>query len=378
MSIAQLPSRHLIIVGAIIALALLSSVTASLPAEQAPALFFRHQVAPVEGGTVEDVAVVGGYAYLAQGPAGLRILDLSSSPPGYLSYAGATPLRSVTAHQGHLYAVAASGDLVVYALTDPTAPEDVGSLALGLTGKLAVAGNLAFGATETQLRVLDLADPADPQAVGGLDLPGIQALAAEGTTVYLATCCASGESGRAVAVSAANPQSPQILDSLVFPTGDVSYGQSTIGLGPGVIYVAGGGCADLCVGGLHIISRANPQDLAEVGLHNMSVRRETRAFSPPRSLTADGALVFLALDVCRFTCTHTGVEVVNAQTAGAPRSRSYTAYPRSVRGSGFDEVGDGARQPLLVGAQLYIPFGSRGLVIFERGYFRTTLPLLAG
>ncbi len=85
-------------------------------------------------GTAEGVAIGSGHAYVADGQAGLRVVDVS----------------------------------------DPTAPTVVGALDTpGYAYALAVTGSHAFVADGSSgLRIIDVADPAAPTLVGTHDMPG--------------------------------------------------------------------------------------------------------------------------------------------------------------------------------------------------------------
>jgi hypothetical protein len=86
-------------------------------------------------GTAEGVAIVSGLAYVADGQAGLQVIDVS----------------------------------------DPTAPTVVGALDTpGYAYALAVIGSHAFVADGSSgLRIIDVADPAAPTLVGTYDTPGL-------------------------------------------------------------------------------------------------------------------------------------------------------------------------------------------------------------
>jgi hypothetical protein len=339
-------------------------------------LRFLHRLEVAGGGALEDVAIAGRYAYLASGSAGLRIADVGDpfEPPQYIQFTDLVPVQAVTASGGYLYAVAQNGDLLVYSLAVPQTPEKLRTLPLGLTGKVYVEGGLAVAPTSTGLSVLDLVAPATPQAIGSLAVEGVQELAVQGGVVYLVRCCERAPQGAVATISLADPTAPLLLDEYLFgPETDTI---RELGLGDGVIYAGGGGCADICTGSLHVIDRTSPGDLSYLGSMTMTPQRPTGAFAPPRTLVGDGRLAFVTLDSCRFSCTHLGVEAIDASAPATPRSLRYTAYPSDIRGDGFEPVGDGARQPISVGSRLFIPFGPKGLVIFDIGRHQVFLPFI--
>ena len=85
------------------------------------------------GGMAQTVAVSGNYAYVADGTAGLQVIDVSNP---------ANPKR--------------------------TGAYDTGGYALGV----AVSGNFAYVADgDAGLQVIDISNPANPQRVGGFVQP---------------------------------------------------------------------------------------------------------------------------------------------------------------------------------------------------------------
>jgi len=151
--------------------------------------------------------VVGEFAYVADGPAGLRIIDLSApdAPVEVGSLALPDWTQGVTV-VGHL-AYVANDDLVrVIDVSDPTAPVQVGIFDTpGSANHVEVVGNLAYVADGAAgLRILDVSNPAAPVAVGSFATPGFaHAVRVSGTLAYVA----AGSFGLRV-LNVANPAAP--------------------------------------------------------------------------------------------------------------------------------------------------------------------------
>jgi hypothetical protein len=119
-------------------------------------------------GIAQDVAVSGSAAYVADGPGGLRIVDLAD--PGRPIEAGAVlDLHNITgvAVDGNLaYLAAADEGLVIVDVSDPTQPREIGRL---FTGGFAFAvdivpssGRVLLADGWGGLRVIDVADGSHP------------------------------------------------------------------------------------------------------------------------------------------------------------------------------------------------------------------------
>jgi hypothetical protein len=70
----------------------------------------------------------------------------------------------------YAYAVVKAGGLYVFDVSDPTAPVEIGShIMTGWTWVVVISGNLAYIATDMGLHVVDVSDPAFPTEVGYYD-----------------------------------------------------------------------------------------------------------------------------------------------------------------------------------------------------------------
>ena len=136
-----------------------------------------------------DVAVYGGYAYLAAGGLGLRVIDVSN--PAAPSEDG-----DVWTHNGNgvvvdwPYAYVGGGDyFFVIDVSDPAAPSPEGSVnPTWPQGRLALDGVHAYVAEGTGgLGVVDVSDPANPDHVALRDTPGsAEDVAISGNHAYVA------------------------------------------------------------------------------------------------------------------------------------------------------------------------------------------------
>ncbi len=137
-------------------------------------------------GTALDLAVVGNRAYVADGDAGLHILDISNpAAPALLgTYPGQA--RKVAVAGNYAYVVQrgtwsgeqwVGGGLRILDVSDPTTPQEVGFFANAHPPmeSVTVAGNYAYvtelGSTSAEpeagggLRILDVSDPTAPRQV---------------------------------------------------------------------------------------------------------------------------------------------------------------------------------------------------------------------
>lgn len=123
------------------------------------------------------IFVVGSHAYLADGDAGLRVIDVSD--PGAPVEVGAydTPDRALDVHVAGTFAYVADrwAGLRVIDVADPSTPVQVGYAATpGPAEGVFVIGTHAYVAADSfGLRVMDISNPAGPTEVGAYDTPGL-------------------------------------------------------------------------------------------------------------------------------------------------------------------------------------------------------------
>lgn len=203
---------------------------------------------------VGDVAVSGGYAFVADGVGGLQVVDV----------------------------------------TDPHAPGIVGSLLLpGFAGRIVVAGHLAYVVDtfyDGGLMVIELADPRHPTMLAqSEEFPGVAYdLAVSGDKAYVAVY------GRGlVVVDIAEPRRPVLVAEAKTPS--LATG---VGVGGGYAYVIDGR-------GLQVVEVTNPMRPFLLG--SMSPRFELNT-RPPMGVALASGLVYLALGPG-------GLQIVPAQCA---------------------------------------------------------------
>lgn len=160
-------------------------------------------------GTAFDVAVAGTLAYVADGTAGLRVVDVQN-PFSLVLLGGVTasPAQAravdVAVAGNHAYVAYEAAGLVIVDVSNPAAPVIVGSVpALNNARGVAIAGSYAYVADFVQgLQVVDVSNPALPVVVGSLDV-FCEGVAVDGTHAFITI----GTAGIA-AVDISNPASP--------------------------------------------------------------------------------------------------------------------------------------------------------------------------
>jgi hypothetical protein len=148
-------------------------------------------------GYAQAVAVSGRYAYVADGVAGLQVVDVSdpANPRRVGGYDTPTGANGVAVSGSYAYVAGASGSFSVDAflevldVSDPANPRRVGGYdTLWSAEGVAVSGPYAYvAAKEAGLQVVDVSNPAKPVRVGGYDTPGpARAVAVSGNYAYVA------------------------------------------------------------------------------------------------------------------------------------------------------------------------------------------------
>ncbi|MBC7287747.1 MAG: hypothetical protein H5T86_06825, partial [Armatimonadetes bacterium] len=183
-----------------------------------------------------DVALNGRYAYVALGPQGLGIYDLSSSHrPRRLSLMALGDIRAVSADGAWAAALDAGGTLYALNCANPASPSSVSVLALqARQGGVAVLGGYAYVCNASgPLRVVDLSGQRELTSVSGIKGTGLAAawhrLAVGGPNgVYLLDITNPAQP-RQIARSALSLLPVQVIGSRVLAMG-VGADGSTYGL----------------------------------------------------------------------------------------------------------------------------------------------------
>ncbi len=214
--------------------------------------------APVEVGSlqawVEDVAVVGKFAYLADSSAGLRTVDISNpASPTELDSAWWRGVSKDVAVRGSMVLVAGEwGGLGVFDATEASDLQQLGILATPSTSNdVVVSGSLAYVANSTEgVHVIDVSSPASPREVGALDTGSAEAVALSGSTLFVA----AGSSGVSI-LDVSDPTHPTEVG--VFDTPDSAFDVKVAG---GFAYVAN------CREGLRVVDVSTLSSPVERGV----------------------------------------------------------------------------------------------------------------
>ena len=250
------------------------------------------------GGLALDVAVSGGYAYVADWDTGFRVIDVSTpSAPVEVGFLDGPGLQKIAVSDG--YAFAAGGALILFVIdvSTPSAPVVVGWVELrGPKGRrngssstgIAVSGSHvyttqwwagALGGTRW-LAVIDVTDPSAPVKVGSLDdVDGDIAL--DGGYAYIA----EGNGLRVIDVS--TPTAPAEVGFLEGAGGAVAVAGSSA-------YVTYGSGGHIGSGGLVVIDVSNVSAPVELGRVETPARAGDLAISNGLAYVAatDGLRVF--------------------------------------------------------------------------------------
>ncbi|MCX6600175.1 MAG: hypothetical protein NT025_01260 [bacterium] len=139
-------------------------------------------------GFARGVAVVGNYAYVADG--GVRVINITNPvAPSEVGFCGTPGGALGVAVSGNYAYVAAWGGLRVVKIANPAAPTEVGFYDMaGRVYDVAVSGNYAYVADDhAGLRVVDVTNPAAPTEVGFYGTPGrAWGVAVSGCRAYVA------------------------------------------------------------------------------------------------------------------------------------------------------------------------------------------------
>ncbi|MHB1036756.1 MAG: Ig-like domain-containing protein [Pirellulales bacterium] len=280
-------------------------------------------------GVAYDVAIVGTLAYVADGNAGLQILDIANpaAPIRLGGYDTAGSAFDVVVSGTRAYVTDQSAGLVILDVSNPAAPAPLGGYdTLGSARGVAVAGTLAYVADHTGgLVIIDVSDPAAPVERGVLATGSFaQGVTVSGTLVYVAY----GNGGLGI-VDASNPAAPVALGTF-----DTTGYASGVDLAGTLAYVADGSA------GLVIIDVANPSAPVRLGGLDTS--------GGAHSAAVRGTLAYVADDAA-------GLVIIDARDPAAP-----------LRLGGLDTSGH-AYGVAMSGTLAYVADGADGLAIIDAG-----------
>lgn len=114
-----------------------------------------------------DIKVVGNHAYVAEGDAGLQIIDVSDplSPTLHGTIKLGIGAAQAVDVVGNLAYVGSAG-LQIIDVSNPVSPTLLGSLTGAATPDVQVAGNFAYVVTDGGLQIIDVSDPISPTLRG--------------------------------------------------------------------------------------------------------------------------------------------------------------------------------------------------------------------
>ena len=313
---------------------------------------YRAYVGPAPS-TVADIAISGGYAYVANGSNGLRIIDVSD--PTNPKVVGDFYRKVDGAPAGNYVGVSVSGDyayltdsdyglfsdagLLVIDVSDPTNPKEVGSYSssdFNTIDAVSVSGGYAYVAGDNYgtggLRIIDVSDPESPQEVGSFDIGdyvGVSDVSVSGGYAYLTdtTDTLDTETGGLLVIDVSDPKNPKQVSS--FPTAGYANGVSVSG---GFAYVAVNGL------GLRVIDVSDPKSP-----HVTSTFITTHDVN---SVSVDGGYAYLA----------DGSDGLQAVDVSDPKN------PQKV---GFYGTGDEAYSVSVSGEYAYVADGKAGLRVID-------------
>jgi hypothetical protein len=176
-------------------------------------------------GHASAVQVVGDLAYIADGPAGLQILNVANPRAPFLqgAYSTPRPATEVLVRSNHAFVAADSAGLIILDVTDASSPRFLGAYSSNVRARtLAWAGGFVLlsspvgdalpGTNVAALVIVDVSEPAQPIERGRL-AGGFYSMDARDSVVV-------GVNGIALrAVTITNPAEPVVIGSLnSYPT----------------------------------------------------------------------------------------------------------------------------------------------------------------
>jgi hypothetical protein len=166
-----------------------------------------------------DVRVVGNYAYVAAGDAGLFVYDVADPRSASLVAQHNTPdtALGVTVMDHYAYLADAEAGIQILDVVDPRSPARVGSYEMFVdldVADVSTSGNRAYlAAPGYGIQILDISSPASPTFLGGYSAPGTaRGLQVVHDVAYLA----DGDRGLQV-VDVSHPTAPTLLSEYDTP-----------------------------------------------------------------------------------------------------------------------------------------------------------------
>lgn len=180
-----------------------------------------HPVGRVDtNGYARAVVSSGGYALVADGLAGLAVMDVGDHAHPTIAGTVSFPDGGWSLHLAVAgpYAYCGGDSLRIVDWADPTHPAVVGTIFAGWPYGVAVQGNFVYVADHNYgLKIVDVSDPTHPVLIGQVPTPGpgsVHRVSVDGTHAYLVGC-----SYRLFVVDVADPTQPQLVGESPFLPG---------------------------------------------------------------------------------------------------------------------------------------------------------------
>jgi hypothetical protein len=166
----------------------------------------------------EDVVVNGDLAFVADGPEGLKVIDLAGGDSRELPVIGSWTTdgsaKAVVEKSGVVYLADSRGGLQIIDVSKPNRPVHLIGSEPFEARDLAVVNEFAFVVAKSGLKVFEISKLEEPALVSTYDLPGARKLALWQDVLLLL-----GTSGLEV-VDVSDPTSPKRMGSYVTPAGE--------------------------------------------------------------------------------------------------------------------------------------------------------------
>jgi len=287
-------------------------------------------------GIAQGVGIAGGYAYVADGPFGLRIVNISTAanPTEMGFYDTPGQCRGVTVAGDYVYVADGYSGLRIVDVSTPANPREVGFYDTLDARGVAVVGNYAYVADGYyghggMLHVVDVSNPTQPTHVNWLSTPGWALdVTVAGHYVYVAVHESTLHIDGLEVMSISTPANPMSVGGFYDAPG---YAQD-IAVAEGYACVADGGS------GLRVVDISSPANPTEVGFYDTPGWAEGVAVAEEYSYVADG---------------DAGLRVVDVSNPVNPMEVGF-----------YDTLGQ-ASGVTVAGNYIYVADGDNGLVILR-------------
>ncbi len=216
-------------------------------------------------GQALGVAVEGGYAYVTDYYSGLRVVDVGD-PDNPVEVGNSDTLgaaQSVAVSGGYAYVTDFSAGLRVVDVSDPANPAEVGFYGMPFAYGIVISDTYAYVAnSDSGLRVVDISDPTHPIEVGAYDTPG----AALGVAVSGGYAYVADDTRGLRVVDVSDPSNPIETDWIGTPGN-----ANSVVVSAGYAYVGDG------LGELSVVDVSNPQKLIKIASYGYSCSNLTVA-----------------------------------------------------------------------------------------------------